>query len=128
MIYECYGDYYDYGAYNWMFVIKPNDGSGDCIQLDVITGFNSFEEGFCGDYVASDILAQWSFIPGWTDQVNLQCSWFFTADNSEVAPLRGGSMEVVDNGDGTVTVNIDVTDDRRNRITGTWTGTPMAYN
>ena len=128
MIYECYGDYYDYGAFNWMFVLMPNSGSGDCFQFDIITGHNDKESGFVGEYFASDVLAQWSFIPGWTDQVNLQCSWFFTADNSEIAPLRGGSMEVVDNGDGTVTVNIDVTDDRRNRITGSWTGTPMAYN
>lgn len=127
MIYECYGDYYDYGAYNWMFVIKPNDGSGDCIQLDVITGFNSFEEGFCGDYVASDILAQWSFIPGWTDGTNMQCSWFFTADTNDIAPFRGGKVSVKDNGDGTMTVDIDVTDDRRNNITGTWTGVPERY-
>ena len=127
MIYECYGDYYDYGAFNWMFVIMPNDGSGDCMQLDVITGHNDKESGFAGDYIASDVLKQWSFIPGWTDGYNLQCSWFFTADNSELAPFRGGNVSVVDNGDGTLTVEIDVTDDRRNRITGTWTGVPEAY-
>lgn len=127
MIYECYGDYYDYGAFNWMFVIMPNSGSGDCFQLDIITGHNDKESGFVGDYVASDVLKQWSFIPGWTDGYNLQCSWFFTADNSELAPFRGGNVSVVDNGDGTLTVDINVTDDRRNRITGTWTGVPEAY-
>ena len=127
MIYECYGDYYDYGAFNWMFVIMPNSGSGDCMQLDIITGHNDRESGFAGDYVASDVLKQWSFIPGWTDQTNLLCSWFFTADNSELAPFRGGNVSVVDNGDGTMTVDIDVTDDRRNRITGTWTGVPEAF-
>ncbi|MBR5196718.1 MAG: BACON domain-containing protein [Alistipes sp.] len=134
MIYECYGDYYDYGAFNWMFVIMPNGNSGDCFQFDIITGHNDKESGFIGDYTASDILAQWSFIPGWTDQTNMQCSWFFTSNQSEVAPLRGGDMSIVDNGDGSVTVNIDVTDDRRNNITGTWTGIPepatrsMVYN
>lgn len=127
MVYECYGDYYDYGAFNWMFVIKPNDGSGDCIQLDIITGHNDKESGFVGDYVASDVLKRWSFIPGWIQGNNLQCSWFFTADNTEIAPFRGGDMSVVDNGDGTMTVDINVTDDRRNRITGTWTGVPQAY-
>ncbi len=127
MVYECYSDYYDYGAFNWMFVIKPNDGSGDCIQLDVITGHNDKESGFAGDYVASDVLKQWSFIPGWTDGYNLQCSWFFTADKSELAPFRGGNVSVVDNGDGTMTVDIDVTDDRRNRITGSWTGVPQQF-
>ena len=127
MIYECYGDYYDYGAYNWMFVIMPNSGSGDCFQLDIITGHNDKESGFVGDYVASDVLKQWSFIPGWTDGYNLQCSWFFTADNSELAPFRGGNVSVVDNGDGTLTVDINVTDDRRNRITGSWTGVPEQF-
>ncbi len=122
MIYECYGDYYDYGAFNWMFAIMPNSGEGDCFQLDIITGHNDKESGFAGEYIASDVLKQWSFIPGWTDQVNMQCSWFFTADQSEFAPFRGGKVDVIDNGDGTMTVNIDVTDDRRNRITGTWTG------
>lgn len=127
MIYECYGDYYDYGYTNWMFVIMPNNGVGDCFQLDIITGNTTNEEGFIGDYVGSDFLAKWSFIPGWTDQAQLQCSWFFTADQSEMAPFRSGNVSVKDNGDGTVTVDIDVKDDLRNRITGTWTGTPIAY-
>ncbi len=127
MVYECYGDYYEYGAFNWMFVIKPNDGSGDYIQLDVITGHNDSESGFAGEYVASDVLKQWSFIPGWTDGYNMQCSWFFNNSEGEQAPFRGGNVSVVDNGDGTMTVDIDVTDDRRNRITGTWTGVAEQY-
>ena len=122
MVYECYGDYYDYGAYNWMFVIRPYDNSGDCFQLDIITGHNDQESGFVGNYVASDVLKMWSFIPGWTDQQNLQCSWFHTADLRTIAPFRSGEVAVIDNGDGTLTVEIDVTDDRRNRITGRWTG------
>lgn len=129
MIYECYGDYYEFGYTNWMFVIIPNDDSvvGDCFQFDIITGYTTNEEGFIGDYVSSDFLAKWSFIPGWTDQTQMQCSWFFTSDQSEVAPFRGGNMSVKDNGDGTVTVDIEVKDDLRNTITGTWTGTPVAY-
>jgi hypothetical protein len=127
MVYECYGDYYDFGAFNWMFVIMPNDGSGDCMQLDVITGHNDRESGFAGDYVSSDVLKQWSFIPGWTDGYNMQCSWFFNNSEGEQAPFRGGNVSVVDNGDGTMTVDIDVTDDRRNHITGTWTGVPEQF-
>ncbi|MBR5769942.1 MAG: BACON domain-containing protein [Alistipes sp.] len=127
MVYECYGDYYEFGAFNWMFVIMPNDGSGDCMQLDVITGHNDKESGFAGDYVASDVLKRWSFIPGWTDGYNMQCSWYFNESEGEQAPFRGGEVSVVDNGDGTMTVDIDVKDDRRNNITGTWTGVPEAY-
>jgi hypothetical protein len=36
-------------------------------------------------------------------------------------------MSIKDNGDGTVTVDIDVIDDLRHHITGTWTGTPVAF-
>lgn len=128
MLYECYGDYYEFGYTNWMILIQPNDGSGDCFQFDFITGYKTQEEGFFGEYVSSDFLATNSFIPGWTDGVNLLCSWYFTADQSELAPFRDGTMSIKDNGDGTVTVDIDVKDDLRNRITATWTGVPIANN
>ena len=127
MIYECYGDYYECGFTNWMIVIKPNNGTtGDCFQFDFITDKATKAEGFCGDYVSSDFIATNAFIPGWTDGVNLLCSWYFNAEQTEVAPFRGGKMSIKDNGDGTVTIDIDVTDDLRNRITGTWTGVPQA--
>lgn len=127
MIYECYGDYYDYGYTNWMFVIRPNSGSGDCIQADVITCFSDEASSFAGDYVASDVLAPSSFIPGWTQSNVMECSWFFTADTSEIAPMRGGTISVKANDDGTFTVDIDVTDDLRNRIYGSWTGEARRY-
>ena len=127
MVYACEGDYYDFGYYNWMFIIAPNSGSGDCFQFDIITGYSDKESGFCGDYTASDFLATWSFIPGWTNMSQLLCSWFFTADQSELAPFRDGKMSVKDNGDGTLTVDIEAFDDRRNKITGRWTGVPQEY-
>lgn len=127
MVYECYGDYYDFGYTNWMFVLAPENGYGDCFQFDIITGYQDIESGFTGDYISSDFLAMNSFIPGWTDGVNMQCSWFFTANQSEVAPLRGGEMSVKENPDGTLTVNINVKDDLRNTITGHWTGVPQAH-
>ena len=124
MICKCYGDYYDYGYMNWMFVIQPNNGQGDCFQFDIITDKKQASDGFCGIYTSSDYLAVNSFIPGWTDGVQMLCSWFFTVDQSELAPFRGGEMSVTDNGDGTVTVEIEVFDDAHNKITGTWTGVP----
>ena len=127
LLYDCYGDYYDFGAYNWMILIAPNSGEGDCIQLDFITGYNNEEGGFFGDYVASDYLAKWSFIPGWSNQQQLNCSWYFTVDQNSVAPFRGGTMSIKDNGDGTMTVEFNVTDDRRNTITGSWTGVGERY-
>ena len=128
LIYECYGDYYECGFTNWMIVIQPNNGtSGDCFQFDFITDKATKDEGFCGDYVSSDFIATNAFIPGWTDGVNLLCSWYFNAEQTEFAPFRGGNMSIRDNGDGTITVDIDVKDDMRNHITGTWTGTPQAF-
>ena len=127
MVYACEGDYYDFGYYNWMFIIAPNSGDGDCFQFDIITGYNDKESGFIGDYTSSDFLAMWSFIPGWTNMSQLLCSWYFTANQSEMAPFRAGDMSVKDNGDGTVTVDIEVYDDKRNKITGTWTGVPQEY-
>jgi hypothetical protein len=127
LLYDCYGDYYDYGAYNWMLLIAPYSGAGDCIQFDFITGYNDEESGFFGDYVSSDYLAKWSFIPGWSNQQQLNCSWYFTADQSKVAPFRGGDMSIKDNGDGTITVEFEVLDDRRNTITGSWTGVGERY-
>lgn len=127
LLYDCYGDYYDYGAYNWMILIAPNSGVGDCIQLDFITGYNNEESGFFGDYKASDYLAKWSFIPGWSNQQQLNCSWYFTVDQSEVAPFRNGDMSIKDNGDGTITVEFEVQDDRKNTITGSWTGVAERY-
>lgn len=127
MVYACEGDYYDFGYYNWIFIIAPNSGSGDSFQFDIITGYSDKESGFCGDYTASDYLATWSFIPGWTNMSQLLCSWFFTADQSELAPFRDGKMSVKDNGDGTLTVDIEAFDDRHNKITGRWTGVPQEY-
>ena len=57
----------------------------------------------------------------------LLCSWYFTVDQNELAPFRKGNMSVKDNGDGTVTVEIEGYDDLRNKITGTWTGVPQEY-
>lgn len=129
MIYECYGDYYEYGRFNWMFLIQPKDGNGDCFQFDIISGYNDEQSGFAGAYTASEYLAENTFIYGWTDNHNLLCSWYFssfttdtTVEVGEMAPLRGGNMDVVDNGDGTLSVNISVYDDLKNHITASWTG------
>ena len=128
LVYECYGDYYECGFTNWMIVIKPNnETSGDCFQFDFITDKATKAEGFCGDYVSSDFIATNAFFPGWTDGVNLLCSWYFNAEQTEFAPFRGGEMSIKDNGDDTITVDINVKDDLRNTITGTWTGVPQPF-
>lgn len=122
MIYACQGDWYDFGYMNWVFQIKPENGVGDCLQIDIITEHSDEAGGFAGTYTASDVRATNAFMLGWVYGGYMECSWFYTANQSEMAPLRGGTVTVAHNDDGTYTVDIDVTDDIRNRIHGSWTG------
>lgn len=125
LYYANFGDYYDYGRLNWLLVIEPNDGSGDCFQIDVITASADAESGFAGDYTGSDVLAPSSFIPGWISGGYRESSWYYTADGTQQAPFRKGEVKITDNGDGTMGVTIDVTDDLKNRITASWSGTAI---
>lgn len=120
MLYCCYGDYYEYGYQNWMFVIKPNDNEGDCLQFDVIA-HPSYDEGIVAHYVGSDYLAPQSFIPGWLSG-SFEGSWYFTVDQTQVAPFRKGDVVVTRSDDGIFTVDVDVTDDLGHRIAATWSG------
>ncbi len=125
LYYANFGDYYDYGRLNWLLVIEPNDGSGDCFQIDVITADADAESGIAGDYTGSDVLAPSSFIPGWISGGYRESSWYYTADGTQQAPFRKGEVKITDNGDGTMGVTIDVTDDLKNRITASWSGTAI---
>lgn len=126
MEYACQGDWYDFGYMNWILQIKPNDGKGDCIQIDIITEYNDEARGFEGNYTASEVRATNAFMLGWVYGGYLECSWFYTVDQDELAPFRGGEITIKKNADDTYTVDIDVTDDIRNRIYGSWTGVGTA--
>lgn len=122
MEYACQGDWYDFGYMNWVLQIKPNDGKGDCVQIDIITEYDDEKSGFEGNYTASEVRATNAFMLGWVYGGYLECSWFYTVDQDEHAPFRGGEITIKKNADNTYTVDIDVTDDIRNRIYGSWTG------
>lgn len=126
MVYACQGDWYDFGYMNWVLQIKPNDGKGDCVQIDIITEYDDEESGFEGNYTASEVRATNAFMLGWVYGGYLECSWFYTVDQDELAPFRGGEITIKKNADDTYTVDIDVTDDIRNRIYGSWTGVGTA--
>lgn len=126
MVYACQGDWYDFGYMNWVLQIKPNDGKGDCVQIDIITEYDDEESGFEGNYTASEVRATNAFMLGWVYGGYLECSWFYTVDQDELAPFRGGEITIKKNADDTYTVDIDVTDDIRNRIYGSWTGVGKA--
>ena len=133
---QLYGDWYEVGLQNWIFTIYPNDGAGDFVHFDVLAGANS-TENFFGEYTISDTLGTYTAYPGYSEDGFLEGAWYYKYDEEEnlvsKAPMIDGWMEVVDNGDNTVTVEFDVWDDADYNITGKYTGswyipTPEALN
>ena len=133
---QLHGDWYEVGLQNWVFTIYPNDGAGDYVQFDVLAGANS-TDNFFGEYTISDTLGTYTAYPGYSEDGFLEGAWYYKYDEEEnlvsKAPMIDGWMEVVDNGDNTVTVEFDVWDDADYNITGKYTGswyipTPEALN
>ncbi len=126
LLFENFGDYYDFGFQNWLVVIRPNATVGDNFNFDIITAYQKVEQGFLGDYVGADVLKASSYIYGFLFEDYMQASWFYTTDAQgtpvDVAPLREGNVSMYDNGNGTITIDIDVRDEIRNKITGRWVG------
>lgn len=122
LYYKYYGDYYETGYMNWTFAVMPNDGEGDFVQFDVLAGANSTTE-FFGEYAIKDTYESYTSYPGYIDWDGYMVgAWYYTDDGITMAPFVDGTMSVIDNGDGTVTVEFDVYDDCDNNITGSWTG------
>ncbi|MBO5831450.1 MAG: hypothetical protein J6R01_07595, partial [Alistipes sp.] len=126
LYYAYYGDYYEVGYMNWTFAVMPNDGEGDFVQFDVLAGANSTTE-FFGEYAINDSFEAYTSYPGYIDWDGYMVgAWYYTEDGYTMAPFVDGTMSVVDNGDGTVTVEFDVYDDCDNNITGSWTGAMLS--
>lgn len=122
LYYAYYGDYYEVGYMNWTFAIMPNDQEGDFIQFDVLAGANSTTD-FFGEYAINDTFESYTSYTGSIDWDGYMVgAWYYTDDGMTMAPFVDGTMSVVDNGDGTVTVEFDVYDDCDNNITGSWSG------
>jgi hypothetical protein len=125
LYYEYYGDWYEVGYMNWMIAIMPNDGAGDFVQFDLLAGPSS-TENFFGEYAINDTLESFTAYPGYIDDGYMSGCWYYTEDGVTMAPFVGGSVEVSDNGDGTITVEFDVWDDLGYSVTGSWSGTPRS--
>ena len=122
LYYAYYGDYYEVGYMNWTFAVMPNDGEGDFVQFDVLAGADS-TTNFFGEYAINDSYEAYTSYTGYIDWDGYMVgAWYYTEDGYTMAPFVDGTMSVVDNGDGTVTVEFDVYDDCDNNITGSWTG------
>ena len=121
LYYEFYGDWYEVGYQNWMIAIMPNSQEGDFVQFDLLAGADSFTS-FAGEYTISDSLGAYTAYPGYIDAGYLAGAWYYKEDGVTMAPFVDGWVDVVDNGDGTYTVEFDVWDDANYNLTGSWTG------
>ena len=128
LYYQYYGDYYETGYMNWAFAIMPNDGEGDFVQFDVLAGPDS-TTNFYGEYTIADTFEAYTSYTGYIDwDGNMVGAWYYTDDGITMAPFVDGTMSVVDNGDGTATVEFDVYDDYGYNITGSWTGAILSVD
>ena len=126
LYYAYYSNYYEVGYMNWTFAVMPNDGEGDFVQFDVLAGADS-TTNFFGEYAINDSFEAYTSYTGYIDWDGYMVgAWYYTEDGYTMAPFVDGTMSVVDNGDGTVTVEFDVYDDCDNNITGSWTGAMLS--
>lgn len=128
MIY--YGDFYDCGYDNYLMYIQTPDMIGDMFQSDIVSGGNEMGTSIAGTYnVAYDAPGQFLYIPGYVNGGYMEGTWFFNSPDGQyygdMAPITGGTIEIAENGDGTVTLTFDLIDDNDNAITGTWTAEPV---
>ena len=111
LYYENYGDWYEVGCQNWTVAIMPNSQKGDFVQFDLLAGADRTED-FFGIYTISDSLAQGTSVVGYIDYSNyLAGSWYYTDDGITMAPFVDGWVDILDNGDGTASVEFEVWDD-----------------
>lgn len=110
LYYENYGDWYEVGYQNWMVSIMPNSEEGDFVMFDLLAAANHTED-FFGTYTISDSLAQGTSVVGYIDYGYLAGSWYYTHDGVTMAPFVSGWVEILDNGDGTASVEFEVWDD-----------------
>ncbi len=121
LYYEYYADWYEVGYQNWMIAIMPNSQEGDFVQFDLLAGADSYTS-FAGEYTISDSLGAYTAYPGYIDAGYMAGAWYYKEDGVTMAPFVDGWVDVVDNGDGTYTVEFDVWDDADYNLTGSWSG------
>ena len=120
LYYQSYGDWYEVGYQNWVIAIMPNSQEGDFVQFDLLAGTS--DTSFAGEYTISDSLEAYTAYPGYIDDGYLAGAWYYKEDGVTMAPFVDGWVDIVDNGDGTYTVEFDVYDDADYNLTGSWTG------
>ena len=120
------GDWYEVGYDNWLLMINPNTGVGDCILFDIVAN-NTNTDNFLGTYTISDSFGKATGVSGYLDYEGYMAGcWYYRSEDSEnissYAPMVNGLIEIVENLDGTITIEFDAWDDADYNITGKWTG------
>jgi hypothetical protein len=117
---ECYGDYYVIGKNTWMYYVDDY-ATGDSFCFELLTDVDAAYP--LGRFsISNDLNNEQMALPGYVNgDGNIIWSWYrlYYADSViGAAPLVGGEVVIEDNGNGTVTVTIDVVDDLGNKLTG----------
>ena len=123
-----YGDYFGTGG-NWVFLIEP-ESAGNRVRAEIVAEAADFSSGIpSGTYrvSASDEPAAGEFMAGYlSDFGSFSGTWYTSWDEAEVctasAPAVGGTVEVVNHGDGSYDIVFDCTDDRGYVWSGSWSG------
>lgn len=125
-----YGDNYATGGNNWMLYIDANGGT-DNFQVDFVTEFADMSSGIpSGTYTASSgyypnpgeflygYLGMDGYLYGTMYYGGMASNGYVT----DYAPAMSGEVVLVNKGDGTYNITVDVTDDLGNNVTGKWSG------
>ena len=123
-----YGDYYGVGGGNWMFAIDDQLSGGDGVQVDLVVDGLNFEDGIpTGTYTASAEPYPGEFVEGYIQSNYLMGTWYTLSNASGsligYAPAMEGTIDIVNNGDGSYEMTFDCTDDLGYVWSGSWSGT-----
>lgn len=144
---DYWADDYQVGGDNWLlYIYTPQevtdgiitaDGS-EALQIELISPTGSFADGLpAGDYTVASLDNYTPggkiCLPGQMSNFDLYSSWYLGDFEGNAAysyaPFVRGKVSVARSGD-QYTITVDVYDDTKqeNRITATWTGTPVLRN
>lgn len=114
------GDLNGLGLLSWDCTLRPNYEGGENLQFSLMAAGDATD--FAGTYTISATYNAYTSFMGMNIMGYRIGAWVFTDDQSIMAPMISGTLTITNNNDGTYSLTIDVTDDAKNKITGSWTG------
>lgn len=131
---DYYGDYFGVGYAHWIVMLAPSSGTGDALQLTLMSEGLTLEDGFAGTYTCSSGGESGTFYPGVFDY-DLMDSWYCYMVNRQMpdsgpwAPLVDGRVTITKMDDRHL-ITLDCRDDALtpNRITASWQGVVTIEN